>query len=489
MGMPAFLRSFYLTSVMLGLSCPSHGQLAESTFDLGDEGWTTSGNAGAQVDHLNSLISQHDRTSEDMGFAAPPAFLGDKSAAYRGKLSFQLGSTEFPYQPSNPSVEISGLTTSGPMTLSYTLSPPWVQYAMNDYEVTLSESKPWKVVGEDRSPTSSEFQELLGNLTDLRIISDVSSTNEDIYRLDSVRLDASVVRVFILAGQSNMSGCDDVRNVDPIWQVPLDRHMFYWDDQDPNPGFMALQTGSSTASCANVAPEFYFGPELAFGERVAELYPHDQIAIIKYAVGGTTLYVDWTTPDNEFPEGGPMWNQLLDTITASLGELTSQGHEYTIEGFLWMQGESDGDRRYQARAYDDKLIDFISEIRLFLGEPEMPFVLGRVRNAGQPYIEDVRLAQVTVADADPFACWFDTDDIAFLPDGIHYDEEGMLTLGQRFADRLYVFLDPIGDVNRDGKTDVDDLYEWTQNPVDLNCDGVVDDADMDIVVTAVRSSE
>ena len=54
---------------------------------------------------------------------------------------------------------------------------------------------------------------------------------------------------------------------------------------------------------------------------------------------------------------------------------------------------------------------------------------------------------------------------------------------------LYGFIDPLGDVNRDGKADIDDLYEWTQNPVDLNCDGVADQADMDIVIAAVRVPE
>lgn len=475
--------------VGLTLACSATAQLAQSDFTIDTEGWTTADNAGAGIFHADGTISQQDISPAAMAFVAPPAFLGDKLAAYRGTLSFKLSSSKFPFAPSNPMIRLTGNTMSGPMTLEYTLDPPMPANILNDYTVLLSESKPWIVVGESRAPTTQEFKEVLSDLTELRIICDAESVPADMFMLDDVSLNASTVRVFILAGQSNMSGCDDVRNLDPSWQIPIERHMFYWDDQNPNPGLIALSTGSSTASCAASAPEFFFGPELSFGKEIAQLYPHDQILIIKYAVGGTNLYSEWTTPDNEFPEGGPMWNQLLDTITESLAEVSMQNHEFSIEAFLWMQGESDGDRRFRARDYDEKLTAFIAEIRAFLAEPEMPFILGRVRDAGQPYIEDVRIAQVAVADADPWACWFDTDDLNFLPDGIHYDEPGMITLGQRFADRLYVFLEPRGDVNRDGVADVDDLYDWTQNPVDLNCDGVADQLDMEIVVQAVRADE
>lgn len=487
--MNGFKRLISITTAASTLTLSAQAQLAQSDFSIDAEGWTTADNGGVAPVLIAGSITQQDTGPGQMAFVAPPAFLGDKGSAYRGTLSFEISTSKFPFAPSNPSVQVTGTTSQGPLSLELTLAPPLPAHAFNDYTINFSESKPWNVVGQARSPSALEFKEVLSSLTELRITCDSDADAGDYYWLDNVTMNAATVRVFILAGQSNMSGCDDVRNVDPIWQVPIERHMFYWDDQDPNPGFLALTTGSSTASCASSAPEFFFGPELGFGAEIAELYPHDRIAIIKYAVGGTNLYSQWTTPDNEFPDGGPMWNELLDTLTAAFGELGTLNHNYTIEAFLWMQGESDGDRRFRARDYDEKLTDFIAEIRAFLGEPEMPFILGRVRDAGQPYIEDVRIAQVTVADADPWACWFDTDDLNFLPDGIHYDEPGMLTLGQRFAERLYVFLDPRGDVNRDGVADVDDLYDWTQNPVDLNCDGVADQADMDIVVEAVRSGE
>jgi hypothetical protein len=480
---------FIVAAAFCGLiaACSSNAQLAQSDFSIDSDGWQTADNGGAETLFFGDYITQKDKAPEDMAFIAPQSFLGDKSSAYRGHLTFEILSSQFPFVPSRPSVQLTGNTSMGLMTLAIDITAPVRSSFFFECDVLLSESKPWIVVGEDRAPTATEFKELLGQLTELRITCDSAMAEDDYFGLDSVRLDAAHVRVFFLAGQSNMSGCNDVRNIDPSWQVPTNRHMFYWDDQNPNPGFVSLSPGSSTASCSNVAPEFFYGPELGFGNVLESLYPDDQILVVKYAVGGTTLYVDWTTPTGEFPNGGPMWNQLLTTIDDVFLELGTHNYPYSIEAFVWMQGESDADRNYQGNAYNSKLTNFIAGVRSELGEPELPFIIARIRDAGQPHVDKVRLAQQVVADADPWACWFDTDDINFLPDGIHYDDLGMIELGTRFADRLYVFLDPRGDVNRDGRADINDLHDWTQNPVDLNCDGLADHADMDIVVNAIRT--
>ena len=477
----------------LTLLCGSSatGQLAQSDFASGVDGWTAAGNGGTPIQFMGDYVAQIDAGAEEMAFVAPASYLGNVSAGYRGELSFELFSSLEFFAPSVPRVELTGNTSGGSLTLSIDLRPMYRAFMFNAYTVKLSENQPWEVVGEARAPTALEFRELMGDLTDLRIIADAGAQPDDVIALDSVRFDPANVRVYILAGQSNMCGCDDVRNVDPSWQNTVHEVMVYWGN-DVMPGFIPLAPGTSGASCSNVAPEFFFGPELTFGRELAERYPDEQCLLIKFAVGGTDLFAQWTTPtgpNGEFPDGGPLWVELKQHIDDARAALDAMGYEHQIDGFIWMQGESDGDRRFRANAYDSKLTDFIASMRSHTGRPDLPFILGRIRDAGQPYAKTVRDAQVAVADADPNTCWFDTDDLPFLPDGIHYDEPSMLVLGERFFDKLYGFVDPLGDVNRDGKADVDDLYEWTQNPTDLNCDGVADQADMDIVVDAVRTQE
>ncbi|HED54353.1 MAG TPA: hypothetical protein ENJ00_09175 [Phycisphaerales bacterium] len=484
-------KTFGITGALIGsfFAASTAAQIAVSHFDSTTEGWTTSGNGGAVPMLFGDYIVQQDIAPESMAFVAPAAYLGNQSSAYRGTLSFKLLNSSFPYMPSRPAVELTGTVSGAPMTLQILLTTPFRADTFYDYTVKLNENQPWQVVGEGRAPTAQEFRELLSSLNELKIIGDVDATPDEYFGLDEVRLDPATVKVFFLAGQSNMSGCSDVRNVDPSWQTPRYEPLLYWDLQVPNPGFLPLTPGTSTASCAAAEPQYFFGPELSFGQELIDLYPNDQVLIVKYAVGGTNLYADWTTPTNEFPDGGPMWQQLLVTFDDMFNALNAAGYPYTIEAFIWMQGESDGDKRFRANAYETKLTNFIAGVRSELGEPQLPFILGRVRDAGEPHIAKVRLAQQVVADADPWACWFDTDDLNFLPDGIHYDAPGQITLGQRFADHMYVFLEPRGDINRDGVADVEDLYEWTQNPVDLNCDGVADQADMDIVIDNVRADD
>ena len=65
----------------------------------------------------------------------------------------------------------------------------------------------------------------------------------------------------------------------------------------------------------------------------------------------------------------------------------------------------------------------------------MPFAIARVRNyyggeTGQAKI--VRDAQVRIADSTNNVAWFDTDDCSMQDEG-HYDEDGLETIGRRFA--------------------------------------------------------
>jgi len=65
----------------------------------------------------------------------------------------------------------------------------------------------------------------------------------------------------------------------------------------------------------------------------------DSIAIIKSAVGGTTVAFDWnpTAPTN----GQKLYPRTLKLIRESLQDLDRRGRKYQLEGVLWHQGEND----------------------------------------------------------------------------------------------------------------------------------------------------
>lgn len=436
------MRSVYRRMVLwavVAVCSPAGAQIAVSDFANDADGWVTVANKHAPVIHETGMISQFDIHYGLMAFKAPSKYKGNISAAYQGTFSFEMMTSAPIYAPSTPKVRISGDTPMGSLTIKIPLQTPAQPGVFYAYSLPLDESVPWRLVGHKRNATAEEIQAILADVTDIRIVGDTLSATDEMFALRNVRLDPKPVeptgglKVFIMAGQSNMAGCDDVRNVDPMWSSALDQVQMYWGN-DLNPGFTALQTGTSGASCSSDAPAFYYGPELSFGSDMSMLYPDEQIIIIKFAVGGTDMFSQWTTPWRLYPDGGPLWNELQVQVSSALNELTAMGYEYDIKGFLWMQGESDADKRYRARYYERNLSRFIASMRLFTGLPNMPFILGRIHDAGQPHAQMVRDAQVNVAMNLPNVYWIDTDDLGMLPDGIHYDEPSMIELGHRFAD-------------------------------------------------------
>ena len=71
----------------------------------------------------------------------------------------------------------------------------------------------------------------------------------------------------------------------------------------------------------------------------------------------------------------------------------------------------------------------------------MKFVIGRIDNWPWSTVpadqELVRTAQVTVAEQDGNAAWFDTDDLQRVYTG-HYGTQGQVDLGIRFANEFAV---------------------------------------------------
>lgn len=465
-------------------------QLVESDFISGTDGWTSAGNAGQPLMHLSDFVQQTDADPEDMAFRAPAQFLGDLSLAYRGTVTFELFPTVRPFQPSRPALVLTGGASGpggAPLTLRRDLPAPMTYLQLRRYTVRLSENDAaWDVVGQNRTPTADEFRDVLAALADLLIVADTASSDQEAVGLASVRVDRPRVRVVIAAGQSNMSGCADSRQI--VYDFTPRSDVLFW-NQILN-AYAPLSFGTSDTNCGQSPSNrpFFFGPEITIADELERLFPGDQIALIKFTKGGTSIYDNWAPPgaNPALPAGGNVWNEFVPELDLALGTLDAAGYQYSVEGMLWMQGESDGDQSFRANNYNQRLTAFIAAVRGYFADPELPFVLGRVQNAGQPFIATVRLAQQQVAEADPFAMWFDTDDLVRF-DTFHYDEPSVITLGARFADRLRRFMDPIADIDLDGDVDVDDVHAWHQAPADLDGNGAADESDLQRVITAVRA--
>lgn len=229
------------------------------------------------------------------------------------------------------------------------------------------------------------------------------------------------VKIFLLGGQSNMSGQGKVANLKSPYSETSKSIRTFLDGkwQFLKPGMFDTKKGGTR-----------FGPEVSFAQSMSMAYPDDDIRLVKYAVGGTNLYEQWS-PKRK----GKHYLAFMKHAKAALKDLEKSGTKYEISGMLWLQGEADANKG-KGDLYEKNLTEFIQHMRQEFRTPKMPFVLARIRDyfghkTGHNKL--VRDAMVKVADTMKNVSCFDTDDCSIMNMG-HYDTDGYVVIGKRFTE-------------------------------------------------------
>jgi len=216
---------------------------------------------------------------------------------------------------------------------------------------------------------------------------------------------AAPLKVFILAGQSNMQGHASISTFDYLAKDPktapllaemrgkdgkptvCDKVWISYLSQDRG-GKDMVKEGKLTAGFA--AREDTIGPEFTFGITM-EKHLKEPILIIKTAWGGKSLHTDFRPPSAS-PEGaGTYYKLMVDHVNQVLKDpqkvVPSYNHKdgFEIAGFLWFQGWNDlvDGNAYPQRGkpggydkYTENMAHFIRDVRKNLNAPKMPFVIG-----------------------------------------------------------------------------------------------------------------
>jgi alpha-galactosidase len=209
------------------------------------------------------------------------------------------------------------------------------------------------------------------------------------------------VKVFILAGQSNMEGqgfikADPQRNggkgsleflvKDPAtadrfkhlvgkegkWVVRDDVWIHYLDRK----GKLTVGFG---------AKDDRIGPELGFGHVIGDAF-HEPVLLIKLAWGGKSLAKDFRPPSSG-GEVGPYYKEIVDRTKAMLKDLKTEFPEfgdrgYELAGFGWHQGWNDRVNQAFNDEYEKNLANFIRDVRKDLGVKDLPFVIAETGMSG-----------------------------------------------------------------------------------------------------------
>jgi len=235
----------------------------------------------------------------------------------------------------------------------------------------------------------------------------------------------SPLKVFILAGQSNMEGagqikmnpnsnegkgsleymvkdpktsarCKHIVDKDGKWVVRDDVWIWYLG-----------RKGGLTAGYG--ARRHAIGPEFQFGHAMGRAMDN-QVLLIKTAWGGKSLQKDFRPPGSG-GQVGPFYTEMLKHVKDVLANIKTHfpdydGKGYEIAGFAWHQGWNDGCSAPAVAEYEKNMANFIRDVRKALDVKGMPFVIAKSGFGGWKQKVGRRLgimkAQAAVAKYDEF---------------------------------------------------------------------------------------
>lgn len=317
---------------------------------------------------------------------------------------------------------------------------------------------------------------------------------------------AKPVKVFILAGQSNMEGKATVALLKYQMMQPETKDLFAHlhrngeliERDDVHIKFLD-RFGKLTAGFGSPNR---IGPELQFGFSMGDRF-EAPILLIKTAWGGKSLFRDFRPPSAGLPDAEVLNSQLvkerkrqpektLNEVKDSYGfyyrEMINEVEEtlanigdfvpsynaelgYEVAGFVWFQGWNDMMKPEFVAAYADNMAHFIRDVRNDLRRPSLPFVVGVLGVGGvqgqrtSEKKEEFKRTQVAVGAMEEFKgnvaivhtdrLW-DTEADAVFTKGWKENLEEWKRTG---SDRPYHYLGSVKCYNRMGGAFADALLE------------------------------
>ncbi len=226
------------------------------------------------------------------------------------------------------------------------------------------------------------------------------------------------LKVFILAGQSNMDGQAHIRTIDFLGEDEENGHLLKTFKPDGENLMTRDDVWVANAGVySHLQPGFggrrnydqlgtNIGPEYAFGYYLGEACD-EQVLLIKFAPGGKSLYVDFRPPSagktgnakidenvltkeaadkwndgRQEPVVGLQYRQLVRYIHATLDNLKAKfpGYDeqagFEIVGLVWFQGYNDMFDETGRQQYGQNLVHLINDLRTEFHSPNMKVVVG-----------------------------------------------------------------------------------------------------------------
>ena len=216
---------------------------------------------------------------------------------------------------------------------------------------------------------------------------------------------ARPVKVFLLAGQSNMEGqgvvamdhpdhYNDgkgnlVNTMNDPEKSPLYKHLKddkgQWVARNDVKISFRDRHGPLTIGYTGYGGQSHIGPEFQFGHVIGDYYT-EPVLLIKTAWGGKSLFKDFRPPSSS-GELGPFYKLMLTDTHKALDNMgvifpDLAGRDFQIAGFVWMQGWNDMCTPEAIPQYAKNLANLVKDLRAEFDAPDMPVVIGELGNGG-----------------------------------------------------------------------------------------------------------
>lgn len=240
---------------------------------------------------------------------------------------------------------------------------------------------------------------------------------------NTISLKTQELLIFLMAGQSNMSGrgaysqlpaADTITydnilslNKDSVWVRA--RHPLYWEKSDAVGVSMGVSFAKSLAD--------KLGGDVAIG-------------IVPCAAGGTSID-EWLNDDLYVRTSS---FHLYTNLITRAKKATQSGD---IIGMIWHQGESNAVAASDTTAYLDKMMTFFTRVRKDLQIPNMPIVGGEIGwFTSYKYMKETNANIHKVKNFLPYYDVASSEGFT-ASDGVHFTSPSLVEFGKRYAELFY----------------------------------------------------
>ncbi|MGP7796884.1 sialate O-acetylesterase [Sphingomonas sp. CLY1604] len=230
------------------------------------------------------------------------------------------------------------------------------------------------------------------------------------------------VDVYILAGQSNMSGRGALADLTQAERAVDPAILLYGNDGRWRPAREPLDDAAGQNDPVSADAKAAVGPGLFFA-RALPRAPGRRIALLPCAKGGSSM-AQWTPA----PGRDTLYGSCMQRVRQAGGR---------VAGLLWYQGETDAQDMAQAARWSGRMRTLIAAFRRDLRAARLPAVV--VTLADRPDRNAARFpawaaVQGQQASLDlPGVALVPAAGLPLLADGLHLDTAAQRALGRRIA--------------------------------------------------------